>query len=273
MPVGAFKFTQFAATGSALHSYTQSWVDRVITAGGTVSSARQTVVNTFVIGLITDGLLDGTTIANSIIKYFLLLASDGFAGCNVPLIDAASAGNASLNNFVSGDYSSAGLTGNSSSKSVLTNFYPDPSLSSDNGALLGIYTSAGAITAAFFSYGCTSGYRLLCYGTSTYVGGQAFTSGASEPFNGSISYAHGLNFINKLGASARLVQDSTLLASVNTATGLRPAANIAFFSVYNGTIFTDFMPFTHRMCFVGDGLTITQEGTFNSRCQTLASSL
>lgn len=270
MPVGAFNFTKFAATGSALHSYTQSWVDRVITAGGTVSTARQTVVDTFVNGLITDGLLNGTTIASSIIHYMNLFATESFTGCQVPLIDAKSVGNATLVNFVGADYSSSGLAGNKIDKYLNTGYIPAThTVSASDGVACGVYSVSGAIDH-LAEFGCESATTTMnVYGGSSFVGVDVYGANASA----SVSYAHGLNVGNLFGSTLRYLNDSNVRLSTSGTGTTLPDVPAYFFALNGSGSATNYTSYLIRLTLISRGLSTTHETALNSRVQTLVSSL
>ena len=271
MPIGGMKFSRFAAVG--LHSYTQSWVNRTTTAGGSISIARQSAVDNFVRGLISAGLVNGTTLSSSVLKYFLLFASDGFVGCNVPLIDVSSVGNATLTNFVSGDYDSTGLTGDGSTKFVNTLFNPSLHLSSNTSGSMGQFSSAGAIGSSVSIFGCQEAgtvLRFSQYFSPTLQGGQIYNE-AGQVFIAS-GYIHGLNFTNR-GTTIRLRRDNTLLVSAASPGGSRPNANSFLFAFNNNGVVASFYAFTLRFGFMGNGLSSAQETSLHALTQILIANL
>jgi hypothetical protein len=108
-----------------LHPDTLDYVSRVVTAGGTVSTANQIALNAAISSMYAQNLVGG---ANPL-KYFLChILTSSFTGCLVPVYNGG-VGNPTNLNFVAGDWSATlGLTGNGIDKSLRSNYILSTSL-------------------------------------------------------------------------------------------------------------------------------------------------
>ena len=274
MPIGAMKFSNFATLiDPSFHPYTASWINRVATAGGTVTTARQSTVDIFIKGLITDGLLDGVTISNSILHYMNLFATDSFAGCNVPLIDAKSVGNSTLTNFVAGDYSISGLTGDSSTKYLNTNYSALTNLVSfADGGCIGQYSSAGNVSSGNHAFGVKSGSSaFFIYFGAGYNGSAVFDN--SNSLNSAFNLQHGFNLANTKASTHRRSLNGSLVATKSEVIIAIPSPTMTFFGSWENGAIASRYNHTLRLTCIGRGLTIAQESALNSRIQTLVSAL
>jgi hypothetical protein len=97
-------------------------MNRVRNAGGSVSTVKVLAADKLLSSLQNTGFYTpGST--SSIIRWILLIGGcDGFSGCNVPIVDVHGFGNSTLNNYVSGDWNSSGLAGNTSTKYIDTKY-------------------------------------------------------------------------------------------------------------------------------------------------------
>jgi hypothetical protein len=101
-----------------LHPDTANYLSRVAAAGGTVSTANQTALDTAIKAIYANNLRGST----NFLKYFLcFILTSSFDGCLVPVFDDG-VGNPTNNNFVAGDWNSLGLKGNGTNKSLNSNF-------------------------------------------------------------------------------------------------------------------------------------------------------
>jgi len=123
------KRTSFVS--SRFHDDTLNWQSRVLSAEGTVSTAKLNEIDAAVRYAYDNGLRGG----DNPLRYLLApSASDGFIGCNVPLFDDG-VGNATLNNYVSGDGNASGLAGDGSTKFIDTGWIPSSKGISTTGCL------------------------------------------------------------------------------------------------------------------------------------------
>lgn len=90
------------------------WVRRVVANGGTVSVSTQAAVQTFYLGMRSDGVWGSILRLN-------LFAGDQLAACLVPLVYQIGTATETNTNFVSGDYAlNQGLKGNGTTKRLNT---------------------------------------------------------------------------------------------------------------------------------------------------------
>jgi hypothetical protein len=107
-----------------LHPDTLVWLARVTAAGGTPLQKQINAIDKAIKYAYNNGLRDSSMSPTHAISYLLCYgASGGFAGCNCPIWDDG-VGNAILNNFVSTDWSTAGLIGDGSTKFISTGWNP-----------------------------------------------------------------------------------------------------------------------------------------------------
>lgn len=135
----------------------QSWIDRVYSNGGTVSTATAAAVNTFCTSIESAGIRDRFYRLN-------LFAGSNLSAALVPLYRGTSLGGTQFgnttdtnNNFVSGDYSesgaAAGLTGNGSTKYLATGL---PQTYTGNNS---IHQAIGFVPNTAAGYQCFIGAR------------------------------------------------------------------------------------------------------------------
>ena len=128
-----------ASSGGAACSdggVTSNWAARVVTNGGTaIPAANQTAVCNMVAGLISDGVWSNVLVMN-------VLDPTSLIGSHTPL-KVGTGIDPWTSNYVSGDLSANGLTGDGSSKHATTGFFGDS------------WSSTGSV--GFFAYCYTSG--------------------------------------------------------------------------------------------------------------------
>lgn len=95
----------YSVTGASVTAYISNWLNAVRTLGGDANSSRQSALTILLKTLESYGLL------SALVYLIIYNATDGFSGCNVPLIRPAGLGNALLVNLVPGDRGDGGLIG------------------------------------------------------------------------------------------------------------------------------------------------------------------
>lgn len=134
MPIGARVF----AYSRGLHPDVSSLNDRVIAAGGSMTTTVLQAFNTFVIWCYVNGLRDGS---NHIIKWLWVPMTQGFSGSLEKLWYPSGTASAMTNSgFASGNYGQdTGLTG-TGSVYLGTGFTPSARLSADQNAHFALYS-------------------------------------------------------------------------------------------------------------------------------------
>lgn len=224
------------------HPDTLDYLSRLALAGGSISQPNTDLLDTQIRQLYTDGLRGS-------IKYWLCLnLTQSFTGCLVPIYDDG-VGNATNNNFVSGDWSVNGLTGNGSNKYLDSGWNPD--------TRLGTFSNAGrfdvhfACKVANHNTNASSDYRGLMGGGGGFnkslelytfdnsnIISFFMTTGSELLIAGNPA---GVTLSNRrTDGSLRLLQNGTLADSTSSLFSpiLSPDYNIAFFALNDpvGTI-------------------------------------
>lgn len=171
---GGFTGQVFQRSGIGLQAETVSWRDRVVTNGGTVSSATLLAVDAFVRGCKSDSIWTKLSRVN-------LFCGDQLAACLVPLVVGSGNATETGSGFVSGDYAeSTGLTTNAV-KYLDTGFDP---YSAGQYAAMGVYlggtvSSAGGVVLG--ARGTTSQTYAICNQSSLASGtwGGSLTSNSA----------------------------------------------------------------------------------------------
>lgn len=250
-----------------------NWSNRVVTNGGAApAGGTVTALRTFWNGCITDGTSSKVVVFNPI-------APDNLTAAITPFVVGAGSDPWTNHNFVSGDLTVNGLTGNASTKYL------------DTGFSLASFASAQA--AGIFSYA----YNLTNTGTECDMGaynvqGIIFylkLSGNVHTFNGTIasnsivtatpgngyfcdsrvsSVDHRLFFANSGTSHAQIgATDSTSF------TGTLPAFNLyAFDENFNGSVGGTWSSDTLSTLGMHSGFSAAQSSSFFSRLQTLRTS-
>jgi hypothetical protein len=152
------------------------WVTRIIRSGGNIPSNNTLIALTnFLLGMDSVGLTSKILIVNAFVP-------DSLVAATVPLLKVSTGDNWTNHNFVSGDLSVNGLTGDGSTKYLDTGFIPNSYLSQTSVSVIIYCTLAGstgctrmgaaeAAGALRFSWDNGSlGDYFCCYDT-TYQGG------------------------------------------------------------------------------------------------------
>lgn len=256
-----------------LHPDTIDYSTRVRRSGGTISSNKIKSLDLSIIQAYNLGLRDRNR-NNHRLRYLLATAIvNGFNGCNVPLWDDG-VGNATLNNYVSGDWNASGLAGNGTSKFINTWWNPSAKGLTDNANLFQYVTSI-SLGATSSVYGSDSGTAISTFNTyykSAECGANFF--GYLNP--GDYAYvatdiSSGLLLANRQNSNnLRFVNNVTTLF-VNTMNSIATIPNLPlYFGAYNNNG-TPSGYYSDRILFVGAGagLTNIQESMLYSMLNNL----
>lgn len=158
--------------GVSLDAAVTDWVSRVVTNGGTVSTATQTAANNFVTSAKSNGYWDDLNRVN-------LFAGSNLDACLTPLLIGDGGATDTNTNFVSGDYSeSTGLQGDGSTKHLDTGLTP-AELGKDSNFMVAYARLEGAVNKAYFGAGIGED-DAWHYGSRT--GGDSFARNSSSGF-------------------------------------------------------------------------------------------
>jgi len=137
---------------AAFNPDTRDWISRTTVAGGGVLHSDQVRVHNFVTHHYRSGLRAITGTGHLITYCLLFHKTVSLTGCNVPLWAPSGVGNATLNNFVSGDWNTNGLKGNGSTKFVDTLFVPSTHMAGDANASILAWETEKADTPPTATY-------------------------------------------------------------------------------------------------------------------------
>ena len=141
-----------------LHPDTYSYLDRVRQAGGEIANHQIDPLNRFVFGHYDTGLRNRNGSGHLVTYCLPLHLTRSIAGCNVPLWAPSGVGNATLNNFVAGDWSINGLKADGSTKFVDTLFVPSTHMAGDANASFLAWETEKADTPAASGYSVMAAY-------------------------------------------------------------------------------------------------------------------
>ena len=259
---------------AATHPEASDWAARVVSNGGTVSSATLAAVNRFCRAIDTAGMRDRFLRLN-------LFAGSGLSAALVPLYRGRSYGGTTVGNatdtnvnFVSGDYaetgSSGGLKGNGSSKYLNTGLSPASlpsaplahlSLSGTSletfasSQLGGVATYDGASSASYFGLEIWN----TGAGRSGFLGNFAALSGSANTSESQVLVSRTATNSAAIYQGGSSVSTSTAVASYTTNT--RPWF---VFALNNAGSAQRFSAGRFRMYSIGLDVTATQASAFSA---------
>jgi Immunoglobulin domain len=257
------------STAAALTDLVVDWVARVVAAGGaTPSGGTQSALTTFVSGLVTDGIYSSMKAVNCIVPDSLIAAT-------VPLIQGIGNSPWTNNNFVSGDLTVNGFTGNASNKYLNTGI--NPSLFGLN---LGfsVYASATPSAVASVDFGAFSGsayaHMIARFNDGNSYAGNAGTSQPSAPTRNAGFYSsqrtnstsHNLYFANSGTSLTSIASDATSSSGYPNLSMSLMAGNVS------GSI-TYYSSNTLSFAAVTVGMNSTDTANLYARVQTLRTAL
>lgn len=255
---------------AAFNPDTRDWISRVNVAGGGSLHHNQVGLHKFVFNCYANGLRDVTN-ASHLIRYFLPInKSNSFTGCNVPLWAPSGVGNATLNNYVSGDWTSDGLAGNGSTKYADTGFNPSTHLAT-NSACLFLWISSLSLTATQERIGArntSTAPRIAVYYSSTAYGGQ---SGDEAIAATGTTLQAGFTIVNRNSATYLETVNNTTVSTNTTNNGTvgMPSHNI-YLAARNSEGSPDGYSNDRFRCIgMGLGLTTTQREALYSLLSNL----
>jgi hypothetical protein len=186
------------------HPLTYNWANRVRAVGGSIPTYKLSAIDQFIKCLVSIGLYSDNRA--SLIRYLLILSgSSSIQGCNVPLIDLDRVGNAILNNYVSADWSPAGLIGDAGTKFTNLRWIPFQNTISPDGHMLIWKTVKGDTNGAWGAQlnDLTDAWLCGLQGSTTYYGISDSTG---------ISGASGLDtascqILTRIGATQLFIRD------------------------------------------------------------------
>lgn len=221
---GSGRFMVFA-TVPGRSSVLTDWLTRVGTAGGSVNSIRQTAIENLIQTLENNSLL-------SKFSYLLIYnGTDGFTGCNVPLIRPVGVGNATFVNLVAGDRSSGGLLG-SDNKYVDTGFNPQTWVSSINEVSLIKYIDQDILHGSYYfgSFSSTGSVKRFHGGWITDGVGDGESGIGTVTLNSPvISLANMLTYTRTSGSLYQFYRNTSLIGtSTSTNTDTTPLNNTLY---------------------------------------------
>lgn len=249
----------------ALDAATVAWIAAVVTNGGSVSSSRQSLVNTLIVGLKNDGLF-------SKLDRLWLFAGENTASALTDIIADQLATAVNSPSFVADD----GYTGNGSTSYVDSNFSPSTAggnFAQNSGCLFGWSNTSGTTTQPFiggsggFSDGLSRIYTRFSDGFARYaVNSISSSGGVSNATDG----ATGLYVSNRTGATAQemfkngssIGSDSTSSAAILSGTFLLDKEGSSSLGTQQGS-----------MMGCGAGLTSTDQNNLYTRLRTYATAV
>ena len=244
----------------------QAFVNRVYTAGGTLSTSELNAINTLVIDLKNYSIW-------SKMKAIYPMVGASAAACRQNLKSSSFTGN-----FSGGwTYASTGVTGNGSSAYMDTGFNPSLNLTTTSGHH-SAYLRTDLSISGQYAYGCetTTLNRMVLFPYSFSVGwisdlydnSQSRISSNSGNSTGFVLGSRSSSSSHKLFRNG-----SQIAASTNSTNGTLPNLNYyisAFNSSNNATFYN-----TNQLAFysIGDGLTDTEASNFYTAVQAFQTTL
>lgn len=228
-------------TGRAYATETNTWIARVVAAGGTFESDSKTIANDFIVQLQAKSY-------GAHVIYVLPMLGANLAAARVPLRDSLAVGIATNHSFVDGDYSQAtGLQGNGSSKYLDLLIKPSQLGTSNSGGmgfLTNSFSAAGTDTELMGSTGFAGGgdnrYVLDIRATSLRRG--SWGDAGNSPSD-TVSGADGDYFVQRSSSTSRkLYVDGSPVATNTTSDSAAGAGDrtIQLLAVtYDGGTFYD----------------------------------
>lgn len=255
------------------HVDTLAYLNRLTSAGGTINQSNLDLLDTKIRLLYAHGLRG----ANNILKYWLKTnLSDSFTGCLVPIYDDG-VGNPTNNNFVEADRNADGLKGNSSNKTLNSNWnfaaqlgafanrydlhigmwVTDVTDINTYGVLMGATTPAFALLGGITTLLNLSNNNDIELNTNVGAVGSRILS---QPITASLTKVNGLYLGNRTALnSSRLLMNNSLRAS-NTAGAIIPVnPNYSCYFLSWGGITGSFSGARFSDTFMGYGLSLAQE--------------
>lgn len=258
----------------SFHPDTLNYLSRVVAAGGTVPAANLAALDVAIRSIYADNLRGAT----NFLKYWLCLnLTDSFTGCLVPVYDDG-VGNATNNNFVSGDWSATlGLTGNGTNKNLSSLWNPTTKLGTfSNGGRCDAHvsawvtalntTGASGVKGLMGSENDKNDAVIMYTFNNTITGGYITTISAELGVTQSV----GLQLLNRVSVSSlRLLTNNSLqdLTSEVASPIVTPDFNIPFFWFGGGA--TSHSPCSVSNFTMGFGLTPAQETALYTILDTL----
>ena len=250
------------------------WVNRVVAAGGTVSSGTQSAALTFLQAVYAADLRGEFVRLN-------LFAGDSLTAALIPLIRSASygdpvVGNASdtNTNFVSADYAEGtGLTGNGSSKYLSTGVTPEtlPSVISVHLAASGTsFPTSGtvAIVGSFDGVApslCWLGSAITVSGVSrAALRSGTFTDGQFPVVTPSATESHLVGTRTSATAAALYRGGSSVATSTTKTTPSVSARSLFVFASSNGAGVANYSSARLTSYSIGRGLTASQVSAYST---------
>lgn len=264
--VGSWTYGISAAATAALND----WVTRVQGVGSNVTiSGTQVAVGIFIDGLMTDGVWSKIFRMN-------IYAGDGILALKAPLKYGGSFNTQDiLNNFVSGDYSqSVGLTGDGSSKYILTGALTNDAPMGDNNVHLAVYcrTLDNGVTVAIGTTSSATTYLLPSFsgGSAIFVSNNHSTGLISGADTGGIGHYVGSRIASN---NIALYKNGSLIGSGSGVAGSLSSLRHTVHAGNENNIIKYFTARTIEMYSMGTGLTATDALNFANRYSTLRTAL
>lgn len=238
---------------------TQRWVNAVVAAGGTVSGGRQTLVDTMITGLQTDGLW-------SKLDRLWLLAAENTQSAQIDMValDQVSVNNAPT--FTT----DRGYAGNGTNAYLKTGYKPNlgPKFSL-NSAMMSVYQNVANSALTSFACGNATGGNPNDYLAVKDNNGKI--SGSINDFAGggfaiTTASALGLFTVSRTGASAVGIYRNG--SSLGTTAVSSSAVDSGFMELLGSQAFGAYTDGRIAMASFGGGFNSTDASNFNSRITT-----
>jgi len=214
--------TAFLATQSTLN---QDWIARVLAAGGAFPSQTTLIANDVFFGaILSAGIYPKITICN-------LFPPDSLIAAITPLIRKGGSPSWTNHNFVAGDLTPNGMTGDGATKYLDTGFFPGSVTSSSSAHLaIGVPGDDFSTTQVEISIGdsATNDFRIFCHWTDQNAYSDVYGSNQ-------LGFANGGVAIQQFVMASRTATNLAHYYQGRTATGWLDKTNIVTNEVNNAS--------------------------------------